>query len=219
MSVTAEQVTAGQAVYTKRTLALYDILVLGISNRLIWKCPTARLVDHYNTHLTANHLDVGVGTGYFLDRCRFPSATPRVALMDLNPQALAFAAARIARYTPERYRCNVLEPVSLDVERFDSVGVNYLLHCLPGSIESKAMVLDHLKALMNPGAVLFGSTLLQGGVRRGGAAKRLMAFYNKKGIFSNREDDLDSLKRVLAQRFSEVSVEVVGCAALFSGRV
>lgn len=78
MSVTAEQVTAGQAVYTKRTLALYDILVLGISNRLIWKCPTARLVDHYNTHLTANHLDVGVGTGYFLDRCRFPSATPQI---------------------------------------------------------------------------------------------------------------------------------------------
>ena len=101
--------------------------------------------------------------------------------------------------------------------KFDSVGINYLLHCIPGSIESKAAAFDHLKALMNPNAVLFGSTLLQGGVRHW-VAKRLMAAYNKKGIFTNQNDDLDGLKRELSRRFREVSVEVVGCAALFSGR-
>jgi hypothetical protein len=46
-----------------------------------------------------------------------------------------------------------------------------------------------------------------------------MDTYNTRGIFSNRYDDLDGLKRALNQRFREVSVEVVGCAALFSGRV
>jgi len=46
-----------------------------------------------------------------------------------------------------------------------------------------------------------------------------MDTYNKKGIFSNQHDDLDGLKRALNQRFREVSVEVVGCVALFSGRV
>jgi hypothetical protein len=79
MSVSPEQVAAGHAVYTKRMLGIYDFLVLGLSNRLIWRCPTQRLVDHYNRHVTANHLDVGVGTGYFLDRCRFSSNAPRVA--------------------------------------------------------------------------------------------------------------------------------------------
>lgn len=73
-------------------------------------------------------------------------------------------------------------------------------------------------ALMNPGAVLFGSTLLQGGVDRSWFAKRLMDLYNRKGIFSNENNDLDDLKRVLGHRFGSVSVEVVGCAALFSGR-
>jgi hypothetical protein len=211
-------VEAGQAVYTKRTLAVYDFLVLGFSNRLIWKCPTRQIVEHYNQHVTANHLDVGVGTGYFLDHCRFPSPTPRVALMDLNLQALDFAAKRIARYQPETCHQNVLEPISIAAEKFDSVGINYLLHCLPGSIESKAVAFDHLKALMNPNPVIFGSTLLQGGVPRGWSAKQLMAVYNSKGIFSNQQDDLEGLERALQQRFSEVSVDVLGCAALFSAR-
>ena len=219
VNVSAQQVEAGQAVYSKRTLAVYDLVVLGISNRWIWKCPTSVQEQHYNRHVSANHLDVGVGTGHYLDRCRFPSATPRVALMDLNAQALAYAAQRIQRYKPETYRRNVLEPIALDAPSFDSVGINYLLHCIPGSIDTKAVAFDHLKLLMNPNAVLFGSTLLQGGVPRSWAAQRLMAVYNKKGIFANERDDLDGLQRALAQRFRDVSVQVVGCGALFSARL
>jgi hypothetical protein len=219
IEITADQVQAGQAVYSPRMLSMYDILVLGISNRFIWKCPTPRLVDHYNRHVSGNHLDVGVGTGYFLDRCRFPSAEPRIALMDLNPNSLQFAAARNSRYRPETHRQNILEPIPWDAPRFDSVGMNYLLHCLPGTMASKAVVFDHLKALMNSGAVLFGSTLLQGGVSRGWAARRLMTFYNEKGVFSNQQDDLETLQQSLQKRFRDVSVEVVGCAAVFSGRV
>src|SRR5688572_30904180 len=103
MNVTREQVESGQAVYTERVLKLYDFVVLGVSNRFIWKCPTPKQLQHYERHLSANHLDVGVGSGYFLDRARFPSKTPRVALLDLNPTALEFAAQRIARYRPESY--------------------------------------------------------------------------------------------------------------------
>lgn len=219
MTASAEKVAAGQAVYTERVLAAYDFVVLGVSNRFLWKCPTRRLEELYARHITANHLDVGVGTGYFLDRCRFPSSSPRIGLMDINPTPLEFASRRLARFEPELYCRNVLEPIAIDADKFDSVGVNYLLHCVPGSIESKAVAFDHLKTLMNPDAVLFGSTLLQGGVQRSWFAKRLMDTYNRKGIFSNQHDDLEGLKRALSGRFREVSVEVVGCAALFSGRV
>ena len=219
MTVTTEQVEAGQAIYTKRTLAVYDFVVLGVSNRFIWKCSTQALLDHYNKHVTANHLDVGVGTGYFLNRCQFPLPTPRVALMDLNSGALEFASQRIARYKPETYNRNVLEPIPFDGQKFDSVGINYLLHCVPGSIESKSVAIDHLTDLMNPDAVLFGSTLLQGGVRRNWLAKALMDAYNKRGVFSNERDDLEGLKNALAKRLRDVSVDVIGCAALFAGRV
>lgn len=218
MNASPEQVLAGQAIYTRRTLGAYDFVVHGVSNRFFWKCPTQRLVDHYNGHVSANHLDVGVGTGYFLDRCRFPSAKPRVALMDLNQSTLDFASKRIARYQPEIYRRSVLDPIQIDAPKFDSVGINYLLHCVPGNFRSKSAAFDHLKALLNPGAVLFGATLLHGGVARNWFAKRLMDIYNSKGIFSNREDHLDDLTAELTNRFDDVSVEVVGCAALFRGR-
>lgn len=219
MNITNEQLEASQAIYTKQTLALYDLTVLAISNRLAWKCPTKRLLKHYNQMVTANHLDVGVGTGYFLDRCKFPSQTPRVALMDLNSNTLEFTSRRIARYNPKTYRRNILDPINLNVEKFDSVGINYVLHCVPGNLKTKSVALDHLKALMNPNAVLFGSTILQGGVSINRLAKRLMAIYNKKGIFSNQHDNLEDLKSALNQRFKDISVEVIGCVALFSGRV
>ncbi|MBG0811678.1 class I SAM-dependent methyltransferase [Methylosinus sp. H3A] len=218
MTASPEQIAAGQAVYTPAVLRLYDMLVLGLSNRFIWKCPTPRLRALYDLHASGNHLDVGIGTGYFLDHCRFPVAAPRVALMDLNPDALRFAAERIARFSPQTYRRNVLEPIAFDAPKFDSVGVNYLLHCLPGAITEKAVVFDHLKALTNDGAVFFGSTLLQGGVERSAAARRLMAFYNRKGVFSNRADDFDGLRYALERRFRNVEIDIVGCAALFIAR-
>lgn len=219
MSITPDRIKAGQAIYTKRNLNLYDFVVLTVSNPLIWKCPTPRLVDHYNQHITDNHLDIGVGTGYFLDTCRFLGPNPRIALMDLNPNTLTHAATRIQRYQPEVYVQNALAPVVQRIEPFDSIGLNYLLHCLPGNIETKAKLFDHLKPLMNPGATLFGSTLLQGDAPRSGLAKRLMAFYNKKGIFSNTEDTRDGLEATLLKRFSEVRITTVGCAALFSARI
>jgi 2-polyprenyl-3-methyl-5-hydroxy-6-metoxy-1,4-benzoquinol methylase len=218
MTTTAEQLEAGQAVYTQRVLRVYDFIVLGISNRFIWKCPTPRLLEHYDRHVSGNHLDVGVGTGYFLDRCRFPTATPRVALLDMNANALAFASRRIARYRPEAYRRNVVLPVDLGAPRFDSIAINYLLHCIPGSIESKAVIFDRLIPLMNPDAVLFGSTLLSRDVSPGPVGRRLMRFYNRKGIFGNENDGLDDLERELRKRFSVVSIDRIGCAALFSAR-
>jgi hypothetical protein len=212
------EVAAGQAVYTQRTLRLYDFVVLGVSNRFIWKCPTPKLLANFDRHVTNNHLDVGVGTGWFLDHCRFPGPNPRVGLIDLNFEALGYALARVGRYRPVGWLYDVLEPIALSQTPFDSVSVNYLLHCLPGDIASKGRVFDHLVPLMNPGAVVFGATLLQGGVARGWTARRLMSVYNARGIFSNERDDLDGLRRALESRFRDVSVEVIGCAALFSAR-
>ena len=108
-----------------------------------------------------------------------------------------FAARRIVRHTPKNISATSWNPVSIAAARFDSVGINYPLLCLPGTIAAKTVILDHLKALMNPNAVLFGLTLLQGGVSRSWLTRRLMVFYNRKGIFSNRHDDPDGLKQGL----------------------
>src|SRR5690606_33091479 len=54
MTVTAEQIYAGQASFTKSTLAMYDQLVLGFTCGLIWRCSTARTLALYHQHLSAN---------------------------------------------------------------------------------------------------------------------------------------------------------------------
>jgi SAM-dependent methyltransferase len=216
--VTAEQVHAGQALYTRPMLAVYDLAVLGLACRGLWGCPARHILELYDRSVSANHLDVGVGTGYFLDRCRFPDLRPRLALLDLNPNSLRVAAHRLARYRPEVYRANVLDPIVIDGPKFDSVGASCLLHCLPGTIRTKAIAFDHLKALLNPSGVLFGATLLAGGVDPSQAARRAMRFFNDRRVFTNRDDDLDGLRDELAQRFAGVSLRVVGCVALFTVR-
>jgi hypothetical protein len=173
----------------------------------------------FDAHVSANHLDIGVGSGYFLDHCVFPTPQPRITLMDLNPMSLAYAARRIVRYRPDTFLGNVLEPLDPPTAGFDSISLNYLLHCLPGDMAAKAIVFDHIKPWMNAGGVCFGSTLLQGGVTRNWAAKLLMAHYNRHGVFSNRHDDVETLEAALRARFSRVEIEIVGCAALFYARL
>ncbi len=218
MTPTDDAVHAGQAIYTRTTLRSYDWLVLGVSNRWVWRCPTPRLVQLYNEHVTGNHLDVGVGTGYLLDHCRFPLAQPRIGLLDLNATCLAVAAQRIARFAPVQFQADVLSPLSIDAAPFDSIGLNYVLHCLPGTMDEKSRALDHLISLLRPGGVVFGSTLLSGGVRRGWAARKLMGYYNRQRIFSNHHDDFEQLEAALKQRFVTHKIDVVGCVALFNGR-
>ena len=218
MEPTPEQVAAGHAFYTPRMLALYDLGILGWFSRAAWRCPARRILQHYDAHVSPNHLDVGVGTGWFLERCAFGTHAPRLALMDLNTSCLDVAAKRLARYAPERYEADVLQPIELDVAPFDSVGMNYLLHCIPGDLAAKGKAFTHLGALTNPGAAVFGATLLHGGVRRNWLAREVMRQNNKKGIFSNAGDDLDGLRAVVAEHLDDPQVEVVGCVGIFSGR-
>lgn len=216
--MTPEQVEAGQAPYSRPFLAIYDRCVLGFNCRLVWRCATHHLLAHYNRHVSANHLDVGVGTGHFLDRCSFPSTMPRLALMDLNLNCLHVAAKRVARYSPEVYRRNVLAPIEIDAPGFDSIAALNVLHCLPGTMETKGAAFDHLKALLNPGGVLFGSTLLYRGVRMTPLARLVARWINRLGSMTNLEDDADGLRRALGKRFAETSVELIGCEALFWAR-
>src|SRR6266496_5358882 len=136
----AGSAVAGAAIYNRGILSVYDLGVLKLSNQWAWRCPSPLILDFYNEHISSNHLDVGVGTGYFLDKCRFPSADPRIALLDLNPNSLHVTAERLRRYRPSTHLANVLEPLALDLPKFDSLALNYLLHCLPGNLQHKQIV-------------------------------------------------------------------------------
>ena len=140
-------------------------------------------------------------------------------MLDLSTSCLDVAGKRVARFDPQLIEANVLEPIDYDGDRFDSVGLNYVLHCLPGDIASKSVALDHLSALANPGAWVFGATLLQDGVHRNWFASKVMDRNNAHGIFSNVGDSLDGLRTAISDRCSDATVEVVGCVGIFAGKV
>jgi hypothetical protein len=144
----------GAAVYTPLALAFYDLVVLEFSNSFVWQCPSHVLLDFYNQHISHKHLDIGVGTGYFLDRCRFRSTAPKIALFDLNPHSLAKSAKRLRRYNPSCYLGNVLQRIDIGMSGFGSISLNYLLHCLPGNLASKSIVFEHVKPLLRAGGVI-----------------------------------------------------------------
>lgn len=215
----ADEVEAGQRVYTPLMLRAYDLFVLGFSNRFVWRCRSSKMLERYDSHVGARHLDVGVGTGWFLDHCRWPVESPQITLLDLNENSLSAASDRIRRYAPTTVQANVLDPVELGNARFDSIGANFLFHCLPGGLEWKAAtVASNLRPYLVSGGVLFGSTILGRGVAHNLFGRRLMRLYNRKGIFSNVEDDQRGLEQGLASELTDVEIEVFGAVALFAGR-
>jgi hypothetical protein len=217
----AEAVARAHAVYTPLALTFYDLVVHGFSNRFAWECPTSRLVGLYEANLSANHLEAGAGTGLFIDRAG-RTEFDRLVLLDINRHCLARAARRLARFRPTLREVNLLEPIAPPIAPtmapFESVGLTYVLHCLPGSMVEKIKVLDHLRPAMGEGAVLFGATILGRGGSPNRAARTLLDVYNAKGVFNNREDDAEALADGLKQHFTTVEIDIQGCVALFRAR-
>jgi hypothetical protein len=114
----------------------------------------------------------------------------------------------------------VLEPLQIEPADFDTIALNYLLHCLPGDLLSKGAAFRNLKPLLNNnGGVIFGTTILGAGTKRNFLAKILMRAYNSKRIFSNLNDNSADLESILKDSFRDYSIQIVGCVAFFVGRI
>lgn len=205
---------AGQKHYTPWFLRIYDPLVLRLFGPMVWRCPTGRLVEHYDRHVGRRHLDVGPGTGYFLERARLP-AEAQVVLLDPNPHVLAHASRRLAHLAPSVIEADVCMPLP-DDRRFDSAALNYVLHCLRGPMSRKAAAIRNVAAVLEPDGVLFGATVLGTPTLHSWLSRRALRENNRTGIFDNLSDTEDGLREILSDAFAVVEVEVVGAVAIFS---
>ena len=208
----------GRWVYNLLTLRFYDPLVIGYNNRFVWRCPSSRILAHYNQNVSLRHLEIGPGTGYFLDRCRFPGPEPAITLLDLNPGPLTRSTGRLRRYRPLLIQADVTDELPASLPRFDSIGINYVLHLLPGTMQAKAIVLQRLQTHLTTGGVLFGSTVVCDGAQHNRQAQGLLRLFNRVGGFSNTEDSVHALHAALERLFTWHEIQVVGSVALFAGR-
>ena len=208
-------VSDGIKAYSRLGLRLYDPLIVAVLARYVWSCPGQTFIAHYRKHVSANHADIGVGTGYCLDRCGFPVAIPRIALIDLQPNCLEYAARRLARYQPEIHLHDARRPL-LGVKPFDSIALGGLLHCLPGNLIEKSKVFDALRSICNPGTTVFGFTLVKDAVRERFSRRLAYCALNRLQLVNCSHDTADDWRRAFALRFRDYSVELFGCFAFFS---
>ncbi|WP_409491247.1 class I SAM-dependent methyltransferase [Amycolatopsis sp. cmx-11-12] len=218
MTAHEERALAGVQSYSRKMLAVYDLWILGVVCPVVWHCSRGTMAAQYARNVGARHLDIGPGTGYFLRRTRFPVERPEVTLVDLNEDVLHTASRRLAKYRPSTFRRDVLRPLDLGERRFDSVGMNLLLHCLPGDLTEKAVVFDHVLPHLEPGGRVFGSTVLSHGVKHGFLAPKALEALNRDNDMSNADDSLEHLETALAKRFSEHRITVRGSVALFEAK-
>jgi SAM-dependent methyltransferase len=206
----------GQRDYKGPLLKLYDPLVLGPIARFVWRCPSSGLLEPYRRHIRDNHLDVGPGTGYFLEHSGLAPGS-RVTILDPNPNVLRYVSRRLRSFDLTAVEADVLKPLPL-AGPFESAALNLVIHCLPGPLERKAKAVANVAAVLAPTGVLFGASVLGRSGSHNRVARGFLAVFNRQGGFDNLDDTEDGLRGILAASFEQVELRTIGSAALFVAR-
>jgi ubiquinone/menaquinone biosynthesis C-methylase UbiE len=209
----------GASVYSPTILKVYDLCVNGLSHRFVWQCPTKTvLLPFYKEHLGLKHLDVGVGTGFFIARAGLTSSH-QVGLLDLNENCLRAAAAQVKQAKVQTFRRDIMQPSAEPADTgYDSISMFHVLHCLPGTMDDKETAIANLKRYLSKTGVLYGVTILGAEANHNAIGRRLLKIYNDKGIMHNLGDTLDDLQRMLRRQFQNVQVRRHNKVALFVAR-
>lgn len=203
----------GQADYSEFLLRLYDPLVLGPIIRYVWRFPRQEGVRLYREHIRPNHLDVGPGTGYFLEHSGLPAGS-KVTILDPNPNVLRHVTERLRDLEVTAIEADVLKPLPTPGP-FASAALSAVLHCLPGPMERKALAIQNIARVLPPGGVLFGASVLGMSARHTRIGRVFLRAFNKRGAFDNLDDTEAGLREILERSFRTVKLEIIGGVAVF----
>lgn len=219
-----------KTVYSPSFLTLfYDRYVLGFNMRYMWGCPTDDvLLPFFSENFSRNHLDVGVATGYFpaaaLSRPFRANSKQRLTLVDLTAPPLNATEARVLSVASATevscVEADVTKPPPEELlgERFDSISMFNLLHCMPGG-RGKLRAFGTYKELLSGDGVLSGCTVLGPGESTGFLTRFYLRWYNKWwGVFNNWDDNEEDIREALEQEFEEVETWVIGNTMLFRAK-
>lgn len=167
----------------------YDYLVNNINCKYAWKCNQSVIKNLYKNNISKNHLEIGPGTGYFLKDYHFNN----LALMDINRDILKESQnnLKINSKNITIYQHNIFDNDNrVNNLNLDSIGLTYVLHCVPGKLD---FLLNNLvKNLNSNNYTIFGATVIPNS--NDFIASTELFFLNKTGIFSNYNDKMEDLE-------------------------
>jgi SAM-dependent methyltransferase len=205
---------AGQRDYGPLLLNVYDPIVVGQVSRIVWRTQPGPLLDRFRERVRPNHLDVGPGTGYFLDKSGLPDGSA-ITILDPNPNVLKHVSKRLTRFKVTAVEADVLKPLPV-AGPFDSAALHLVIHCLPGPIERKQLAVNNVAAVLAPDGVFFGASVLGIPGPHTRLARGVLKVFNKQGGFDNLDDTEESLRTMLGSAFEQVQIETIGAVAVFA---
>ena len=199
-----------------KNIQKYDRLVNQINCEKVWKCSQKYIIDNYRKNINEKHLEIGPGTGYFLSKENLDIDLNKLTLIDINSPILDYSKNNLqSQYSNIDIICHDLFTCKIpDSVDFNSVGINYVLHCVPGNLQTK---LDNLISNLGDNKYnLFGASVICDPLHMNVIAEYELIFLNAFGIFNNNDDTYQELNEYLNKKGLKFTLEKQGYVAIFN---
>lgn len=202
-----------------KNIQKYDKFVNEINCEKVWKCSKKHIINNYNSNINYNHLEIGPGTGMFLKKENLNVNLNKLTLVDINNKILKHSTHNLHSEHSD-INSLVYDLFSYEIPsniEFNSVGINYVLHCVPGNLQTK---LDKLIGnLGNNKYNLFGASVICDPLHMNPIAEYELMFLNAFGIFNNNNDTYEELNEYLNNKNYNFSLKKKGYVAIFNVHV
>ena len=187
----------------------YDYFVNNINCKYVWKCDQRYIKKLYANNITNKHLEIGPGTGYFIKKYQFNN----LHLVDINQDILDNSKKNLSNSCQniKIHNQNIFENNNKINEDITSIGLSYVLHCVPNNLD---ISIDNLvKNTKNDNQItIFGSTVIPN--KKDFLAMTEIYTLNTLGIFNNINHNKDQLECIISKYNGKI--KHVGNVLLFN---
>ena len=195
------------------SLKFYDFLVNDINCNFVWRCNKNNIFENYKSNVKKNHLEIGPGTGYFLKN---DLKIKNLTLLDINNQTLLFSKNNLSnKYSNINILNYDIFNSKLELDDIESVGLNYVLHCVPGKLENKIDKLINNLSSSNK-VTFFGATVVNDNNIQSYLSNMELFLLNKYLIFNNKEDYSSNLIKYFKDNNINFNYKIIGNVLIFS---
>lgn len=186
----------------------------------VWKCPKQHLEQQFISNVSLNHLEVGVTSDFSFTRRLKANKNLNMVYLDPDAKALKRAGKNTAHLKPRLFQGSLMHQWGFRNQKFNSINLNFVLHCLQGDFEGKvnALCINARSCLADNGTI-FGSAILRDRISTNPLSEYFLNRCNKSGVMNNEKDSYRKLERMLNYYFNNVHITMVGYVVMFEGRM